>query len=115
MMSVQTEMRSGERVPTPGRYRHFKGGEYELVSVARDTESEILVAVYYAVGRPEEIWVRPVEMFAEQVEVGGRRRPRFELSEPRTEDRPGFFARLTEAAALLSGRGGRRHRAHLSI
>lgn len=117
MTSVQTEMRLDERIPAPGRYRHFKGGEYELVGVARHTESGLLLAVYHEVDHPDETWVRPLEMFVEQVEVGGDPRPRFELTEPRCEERAGFSARLAEAVALLRGRrdDAPRGRAHLSI
>jgi hypothetical protein len=117
MTTVQTEMRLDERIPTPGRYRHFKGGEYELVGIARHTESGLLLAVYHEVGHPDETWVRPLEMFAEMVEVGGDPRPRFELTEPRSKERAGFGARLAEAFALLLGRGDDppRGHAHLSI
>jgi hypothetical protein len=64
-------------VPKPGRYRHFKGGEYELLSVARHTETDELLVVYYSVDAPERIWVRPLEMFVEPV-GGGAQIPRFQ-------------------------------------
>ena len=64
----------------PGRYRHFKGGMYEV----RDTviHSETLETyVYY---RPEDSavwWIRPYVMFCAQVEHEGKMVPRFELVE----------------------------------
>lgn len=69
-------------LPRPGRYRHFKGGEYEVLSVARDTETKQLVVVYHSAGEPTSLWVRPAEMFLEMVERPGGRRRRFEPSEP---------------------------------
>lgn len=65
----------------PGRYRHFKGAEYELLDIACHTETEEWFAVYRAVGDSEQVWVRPVEMFVEVVQVGESIRPRFERSE----------------------------------
>lgn len=60
-----------------GRYRHFKGGEYTVIGVARNSETDERWVVY----RPEygdgELWVRPLEMFCETVEVEGRQVPRF--------------------------------------
>jgi hypothetical protein len=58
--------------PAPGRYRHFKGGEYEVLSMARHSETEEWLVVYRPVADPESIWVRPLEMFCEM--VGTRRR-----------------------------------------
>jgi len=49
----------------PGLYRHFKGGEYELLNVARHSETQELLAVYGSVEDRETIWVRPLEMFTE--------------------------------------------------
>jgi hypothetical protein len=69
--------------PQPGLYRHFKGGEYEVLSVARDSETDQLVVVYHSAGEPTNLWVRPAEMFLEMVERPGGARRRFEPSEPR--------------------------------
>jgi Protein of unknown function (DUF1653) len=55
-------------LPRPGRYRHFKGGEYVLLEVARHTETDELLVVYHSVEDPDTTWVRPVEMFNEIVE-----------------------------------------------
>lgn len=63
----------------PGRYRHFKGGEYDVISVARCSETLAPVVVYRALYGEAGLWVRPLAMFVEEVEVGGARRPRFEF------------------------------------
>ena len=60
-----------------GRYRHFKGNEYEVLGVARDSESEQEYVVYRALYGERGLWVRPVSMFTEEVERDGRRQPRF--------------------------------------
>lgn len=64
-------------LPKPGVYRHFKGAEYELLSVARHSESEELLAVYRSVDHPEDLWVRPIEMFTEVVDLPRGAEPRF--------------------------------------
>ena len=61
----------------PGRYRHFKGGEYEVLGTARHSETEQELVVYKPVDS-EQWWVRPLAMFTETVEHEGRRVPRFE-------------------------------------
>lgn len=61
----------------PGRYRHYKGGEYEVVGVARHSETLEPMVVYRPLVNASGLWVRPHAMFFEDVEVDGRRRPRF--------------------------------------
>ena len=61
----------------PGRYRHYKGGEYELVGVARHGETLEALVVYRPLYNASGLWVRPHAMFFESVEVDGRRLPRF--------------------------------------
>ena len=65
--------------PLPlGRYRHAKtGNEYEVVGVARHSETLEELVVYRALYGQRGLWVRPLTMFTELVEVGGRRVPRF--------------------------------------
>jgi hypothetical protein len=65
-------------IPDPGLYRHFKGGRYELLSVARHSETKELLVVYRSVEDRETIWVRPLEMFTELVEHADTKLPRFE-------------------------------------
>lgn len=59
-----------------GRYRHFKGGVYELIDVARHSETEEEFVVYRSASG--ELWVRPRSMFFETVTVDGAERQRFE-------------------------------------
>jgi hypothetical protein len=60
-----------------GRYRHYKGGEYEVVGVARHSETLEALVVYRPLYNDSGLWVRPHAMFFGQVEVDGRRQPRF--------------------------------------
>ncbi len=62
------ESRPPQPAPLPGRYRHFKGNEYELLSLARHSETLAWLVVYRRVNDPESIWVRPIEMWSEVVE-----------------------------------------------
>jgi hypothetical protein len=63
----------------PGRYRHYKGPEYEVLGVARHSETEEEYVVYRARFGDGELWVRPTEMFLETVLVDGHPRPRFQF------------------------------------
>jgi hypothetical protein len=67
--------------PRPGRYRHFKGGEYEVLGVARHSEDLEDMVVYRPLYNDTGLWVRPVSMFLEKVEREGRLVPRFALIE----------------------------------
>lgn len=62
----------------PGRYRHFKGGEYEVIGIARDSENQTEMVVYKALYDNGSLWVRPLAMFAETIERDGRVFRRFE-------------------------------------
>ena len=53
-----------------GRYRHFKGGEYRLLAIARHSETLEEMAVYQALSGEKEIWVRPLSMWEEEVPFG---------------------------------------------
>lgn len=61
----------------PGRYRHYKGGEYEVLGVARHSETLAAMVLYRPLYNDSGLWVRPYPMFFESVEVEGRRQPRF--------------------------------------
>ncbi len=61
----------------PGRYRHFKGGEYEVLGIARHSENLEEFVVYRAVSGEHGLWIRPAAMFLEEVERDGKRMPRF--------------------------------------
>ena len=60
-----------------GRYRHYKGGEYEVIGVARHSETLEPLVVYRPLYNASGLWVRPHAMFFGQVEVAGRSQPRF--------------------------------------
>ena len=63
----------------PGRYRHYKGGEYEVVAVARHSETHEPQVVYRPLYNATGWWVRPHAMFVEDVVIDGVRQPRFRL------------------------------------
>jgi hypothetical protein len=60
-----------------GRYRHYKGQEYEVIGVARHSESEDELVVYRTCYGRHDLWVRPKSMFCESVVVEGTLVPRF--------------------------------------
>lgn len=61
-----------------GLYRHYKGGEYEVIGVARHSESLGPMVVYRPLYNDTGWWVRPFAMFVGTVEIDGVVRPRFE-------------------------------------
>ena len=63
--------------PRPGRYRHYKGGEYRVLGIARHSETLEPVVVYQALYGEQGLWIRPAAMFLEAVEVRGVNVPRF--------------------------------------
>jgi len=65
----------------PGRYRHYKGKLYEVIDVARHSETEEQLVVYRCLYDDHSLWVRPLEMFLEMVDVDGVKTPRFDRCE----------------------------------
>ncbi|MBD9253263.1 DUF1653 domain-containing protein [bacterium] len=61
----------------PGRYRHFKGKEYEVLGVARHSETQEELVVYRALYSDFGLWVRPARMWNETVERDGKTFRRF--------------------------------------
>ena len=61
----------------PGKYRHYKGNEYELGFVAQNSETLEKMVVYRALYGDKQWWVRPYDMFVENVVVNGKITPRF--------------------------------------
>ena len=55
----------------PGKYRHYKGGEYEVLGMARHSETLEEMVVYRALYGEKEVWVRPAAMWNESVEKDG--------------------------------------------
>ena len=60
-----------------GRYRHYKGGEYEVIGVARHSETLEPLVVYRPLYNASGLWVRPHAMFFGDVLADGRVQPRF--------------------------------------
>ena len=77
---MKEAMGFGEAVAAipPGRYRHFKGNEYEVIAVARHSETEEPMVVYRALYGEGGIWVRPAAMWNELIEREGKKFRRFE-------------------------------------
>ncbi len=61
----------------PGRYRHFKGKEYEVIGLATHSETMEQMVVYRALYGERGLWVRPAAMWNETVERDGTALPRF--------------------------------------
>ena len=61
-----------------GRYRHYKGKEYEVIGTAKHSETLEEMVVYRALYGDNELWVRPLKMFTETVKVDGKEVLRFE-------------------------------------
>ncbi|MEK6801796.1 MAG: DUF1653 domain-containing protein [Nitrospirota bacterium] len=68
----------------PGRYRHYKGNDYEVLGVARHSETEEEYVVYRQLYGAGGLWIRPLGMFLESVTIGQTVVPRFR----RLEDGP---------------------------
>lgn len=64
--------------PLSGLYRHYKGGQYQVLGTARHSENDELLVVYRCLYDNNSLWVRPLTMFMESVELDGRQTPRFQ-------------------------------------
>ena len=62
----------------PGRYRHYKGGQYEVVGVVRHSETLEPMVLYRPLYNDLGLWVRPYDMFVGLVEIDGVPQLRFE-------------------------------------
>ncbi|MFC3146785.1 DUF1653 domain-containing protein [Piscinibacterium candidicorallinum] len=61
----------------PGRYRHYKGKDYEVIAVARHSETHEPLVLYRPLYNDSGLWVRPFEMFVGDVEIDGLMQRRF--------------------------------------
>lgn len=61
-----------------GKYRHFKGNEYEVIAIAKHSETLEEIVVYKALYGDGDIWVRPAKMWDETIERDGKTLKRFE-------------------------------------
>ncbi len=66
----------------PGRYRHYKGGEYAVQGIATHSETGEQLVVYTPLYGSGGLWVRPLSMFFETVNLDGKELPRFTYIEP---------------------------------
>ena len=62
----------------PGIYRHYKGKLVEVMQIASHSETLEKMVVYRHTEGDREVWVRPLKMFLETVEISGKRVPRFQ-------------------------------------
>lgn len=67
--------------PLRGTYQHYKGPLYKVIGVCRHTETEEELVVYQSLYGNYDLWVRPLAMFCEDVEIEGYKKPRFTLLE----------------------------------
>ena len=61
----------------PGKYRHYKGPLYEVIDVAKHSETEEELVVYRTLYGEFSLWVRPLDMFTEEIEYEGKMVKRF--------------------------------------
>jgi len=65
----------------PGIYQHYKGNKYLALGVAKHSETleELVVYITLYDNEQSKIWVRPLKMFIEEVEINGQKTPRFKF------------------------------------
>ncbi len=84
----------------PGRYRHFKGGEYEVIGLGLHSETEQPHVIYRPLYGQRRLWVRPMELFTDQKQLDGNSVARFE----RIGDHPLQRSGLQEKVAAFCAR-----------
>ena len=85
MLSMNDELPPLVCTP-PGRYRHYKGGLYEVLGTTRHSETLEPMTLYRALYGEQGLWVRPAAMFNGTVVVDGREQPRFAACAGTSED-----------------------------
>ncbi|MFZ2310837.1 MAG: nucleotide exchange factor GrpE [Patescibacteria group bacterium] len=70
----------------PGIYKHYKGGEYKVLTEAKNSETKEVEIVYQDTSDESKVWVRSKAMFLEEVETDGEAKPRFEFIKESEED-----------------------------
>ncbi len=61
------------------QYRHYKGNYYRVLALAHHSETLEELVVYQALDKQKAIWVRPLQLFLEEVSIEGSNQPRFQL------------------------------------
>lgn len=61
----------------PGRYRHYKGKDYEVIDIATHSETGERLVVYRTLYGNYDLWVRPLSMFTDTISLDGEATPRF--------------------------------------
>lgn len=69
----------GRMLIKPGKYRHYKGNDYEVIGTAKHSETLEELVIYRALYGNKELWARPAKMFIEKIEIYGTQKPRFEF------------------------------------
>ncbi len=64
-----------------GKYKHYKGGEYEVIGIAQHSETLEKLVVYRQLYGNYNLWARPLKMFIESIEVNGEKIQRFQSTE----------------------------------
>jgi len=72
-------MKEAKPALQPGKYRHYKGNDYEVIDVVQHSETEEWLVLYRPLYGNSHLWVRPLAMFTESVTVEGQDVPRFGL------------------------------------
>ena len=70
---------------SPGRYRHYKGKDYQVIDTVTHSETQETLVLYRPLYGEGKLWVRPLENFCQAVSVEGQCMPRFMLIEAREE------------------------------
>lgn len=70
-----------------GKYRHYKGNDYEVIGAARHSETEENMVVYRPLYGERGLWVRPLSLFNDTVMVNGKSVARFEYLGPQTNQK----------------------------
>ena len=76
-MALNQHPAQAEPKVEPGRYRHYKGNDYQVVDMVRHSETLEWMVLYRALYGEGGLWVRPAAMFAEDVTIDGKTQPRF--------------------------------------